>query len=202
MRHTNPVQEPYPDMYVSQGQNPQFGVNLVVRAAGTPTQLTSAIRNEIHSLDKDVPLFNIKLMEQRVSEAAAQPRFRTLLLGIFAALALILASVGIYGIISYSVTERTHEIGLRVALGAQRKHIFKLIVVQGMKLVLIGVGIGLVGAFILTRVMSTFLFGVSATDPLTFGGITLLLLVVAFLACYLPARRATRVDPMVALHYE
>lgn len=202
VRHSNLVQEPYPDMYATQGQNPQFGVNLVVRAASAPSQLTAAIRNEIHSLDKEVPVFNVKTMEQRVSEAAAQPRFRTLLLGIFAALALILASIGIYGVISYSVTQRTHEIGLRVALGAQRSDVFKLIIGQGMKLVLVGVGIGLVGAFVLTRVMSSFLFGISATDPLTFGGITLLLLGVAFLACYLPARRATRVDPMIALRYE
>lgn len=202
VRHSNPAQGPYPEMYVNQGQNPPFGVNLVVRAAGGPSQLTAAIRNEIHSLDKDLPVYNVKTMEQHVTDATAQPRFRTLLLGIFAALALVLASIGIYGVISYSVTQRTHEIGLRVALGAQRGDVFKLVVGQAMRLALIGVGIGLIGAFVLTRLMSSFLFGISATDPLTFSGITLLLIAVAFLACYLPARRATKVDPMIALRYE
>jgi putative ABC transport system permease protein len=189
-------------MYVSVLQAPSFGTNLVVRAAGDPVQLTAAIRSEVQLLDKDLPVYNVKTMEQHISASAAQPRFRTLLLGIFACVALVLASIGIYGVISYSVTQRTHEIGLRVALGAQRGDVLKLVVWQGMKLALVGIVVGIVGAFLVTRVMSSLLFGVSATDPLTFVGVSLLLAVVSFLACYLPARRATKVDPMVALRYE
>ena len=203
IRHSSLAQtEPSPEMYVSVLQAPSFGTNLVVRAAGDPTQLTAAIRSEVQSLDKDLPIFNVKTMEQHISESAAQPRFRTLLLGIFACVALLLASIGIYGVISYSVTQRTHEIGLRVALGARTADVLKLVVWQGMKLALVGIVVGVAVAFLVTRVMSSFLFGVSATDPLTFAGVSLVLAVVSFLACYIPARRATKVDPMVALRYE
>lgn len=203
IRHSSLAQQnASPEMYLTSTQSPPFGVNLVVRAAGDPAQLTSAIRSAVQSLDKDIPIYNVKTMEQRVSESASQPRFRTLLLGLFAALALALASIGIYGVISYSVTQRTHEIGLRVALGAQARDVLKLIITQGMKMALVGVALGLAGAFAVTRVMSSFLFGVSANDPSTFVGVSLLLTTVAFLACYIPARRATRVDPMVALRYE
>ncbi|HEY0380182.1 MAG TPA: ABC transporter permease [Pyrinomonadaceae bacterium] len=203
VRHSSLAQaEPSAEMYVSALQAPPYGTNLVVRAAGDPVQLTAAIRSEVQALDKDLPVYNVKTMEQHVSESAAQPRFRTLLLGIFAGVALVLASIGIYGVISYSVTQRTHEIGLRVALGAQAADVLKLVVWQGMKMALIGIAVGLAGAFVVTRVMSSFLFGVSATDPLTFAGVSLLLAVVSFLACYIPARRATKVDPMVALRYE
>ncbi len=205
VRHTSLSQEqPNSEMYVCDLQTPPFAMNLVVRAAGAgdPTQLTAAIRNEVQSLDKDIPLYNVKTMEQRVSESASQPRFRTLLLGIFAGLALLLASIGIYGVISYSVTQRTHEIGLRVALGAQTRDVLRLVIGQGMSMALIGIGIGLAGAFIVMRLMSSFLFGVSANDPVTFIAVSLLLMGVALLACYIPARRATRVDPMIALRYE
>jgi putative ABC transport system permease protein len=173
-----------------------------VHAASDPAQLTAAIRNEVQALDKDLPIYNVKTMERRISESASQPRFRTLLLGIFACLALLLASIGMYGVISYSVTQRTHEIGLRVALGAQGRDVLKLVIMQGMKMALVGIGIGLVGAFIVMRLMSSFLFGVSATDPVTFVGVSILLMGIALLACYIPARRATRVDPMVALRYD
>jgi putative ABC transport system permease protein len=153
-------------------------------------------------VDKDQPVSDIRTMEDILSESMARQRFSMLLLGIFAAVALVLAAVGIYGVMSYSVAQRTREIGLRMALGAQRSDVLKLVVGEGLKLVLIGVVFGLVAAFILTRVMASLLFGVSATDPTTFVAISLVLISVAVLASYIPARRATRVDPMIALRYE
>jgi putative ABC transport system permease protein len=141
-------------------------------------------------------------MEQWLDTSTAEPRYRTTLIGLFALLALVLASTGIYGVMSYSVTQRTHEIGVRMALGAGRLDVLKLVVRQGMLLVLIGVALGLMGAFALTRVLSTLLFGVTAKDPLTFVMVSLLLAFVAFIACYIPARRATKVDPLTALRYE
>jgi putative ABC transport system permease protein len=153
-------------------------------------------------VDKDQPVANINSMEHIVAEAVARQRFSTLLLGIFAGLALVLAAVGIYGVMSYSIAQRTHEIGIRMALGAQRQDMLKMAVWQGLRLVLIGLTLGLVASFALTRVMSTLLFGISATDPVTFLAISLVLLAVALLASYIPALRATRVDPMVALRYQ
>jgi putative ABC transport system permease protein len=202
IRHSSLASEPWREMYTNIAQTPRGQVNLVIRTSSDPAMITSAVKAEVQSLDRDLPIYSPKTMEQRVAESAAAPRFRTLLLALFAALALVLAGVGIYGVISYTVTQRTHEIGIRMALGAQRRDIFKLIVGRGVVLTLIGVAIGLAGAFLMTRVMASLLFGVSATDPVTYGIVSALLIAVALAACYVPARKATKVDPMIALRYE
>jgi putative ABC transport system permease protein len=192
--------QPFPAMYLPTYASGR--INLVIRTQGDPTSITAAVRREVHALDPDQPVADVKTMEQWVETAVAGPRYRTLLLGLFALLALVLASTGIYGVMSYSVAQRTHEIGVRMALGARQLDVLKLVVRQGMGLVLIGVALGLVGAVGLTRVMSTLLFGVGAKDPMTFAVVATLLSLVAFVACYIPARRATKVDPLVALRYE
>jgi len=202
IRHRSLAAEPFREMYTNIEQTPRGMVNLVVRTRNDPESVVAAIKKEVQALDPDLPIYNPKTMQERVSESASAPRFRTLLLALFAALALVLAAVGIYGVISYSVTQRTHEIGIRMALGAQPKDILKLVVGHGVVLALVGVTIGLVGAFLMTRVMASLLFGVSATDPVTYTVVSLLLMTVALIACYIPARRAMKVEPMVALHYE
>ena len=177
-------------------------MTLVVRGEGNLAPLGAAIRSQVLEIDKEQPISRIRPLEQVVSESVAKQRFSMLLLGIFAAVALVLAAVGLYGVMSYSVTQRTHEIGIRTALGAKQSDVLKLVVGQGMMLALTGVGIGVVAAFALTRLMSALLFGVSATDPLTFVAIPLVLTAVALAASFVPARRATKVDPMIALRYE
>jgi putative ABC transport system permease protein len=192
-----------PEVYVPYQQVPWFGAALVIRASsGDPMSLKKDLQQAIWEVDKDLPVSGADTVEHHLSALVAEPRLYTLLLGVFAGVALILASVGIYGVMSYSVTERTHEIGIRMALGAKQRDVLALVVRQGLMLALIGVAIGLAVAFALTRVMSSLLYGVSASDPMTFAAISLLLASVALLACYLPARRATKVDPMVALRYE
>ncbi|HVG21441.1 MAG TPA: ABC transporter permease [Blastocatellia bacterium] len=191
-----------PDVYLPLLQNPDRALALAVRTQGDPSALASAIRGEVRSLDSNLPVFNIATMRQRMKNDTARTRFSTLLLGVFACVAMLLAVVGIYGVLAYSVTQRTHEIGIRMALGARRRDVLKLVVGEGMALVGAGVTIGLIGAFIATRVLASQLYSVSATDPVTFSVVSLLLAGVALGACFVPARRATNVDPMVALRYE
>jgi len=176
--------------------------NLVVRTKVAPQGLAAAIRQAIWEVNKDQPVSNIRTMEEVIGESVSNPRFNMLLLAIFAALALLLAAVGIYGVMSYMVMQHTREIGIRMALGAQASDVLKLVVGKGLILTIAGVVSGVAGAFGLTRLMATLLYGVTATDPLTFAAVSALLATVALLACYLPARRATKVDPMVALRYE
>jgi len=176
--------------------------NLVIRTTNDPVSLAAAVRREVAAIDPNQPVANIKTMERWVSESVAQPRFRTLLLGLFSGAALLLAMVGIYGVMSYAVSQRTREIGIRLALGAQTGTVLKLALGQGMKLAGLGMALGLLASLALTRLMKNLLFGVSATDPLTFAVIALLLMAVALLACYLPARKATKIDPLSALRSE
>ncbi len=195
--------KPRPEMYLPhlQTTSPRY-LTLVVRTGSEPLKLATAVQSEVWAIDKNLPVSEIMSFEQAISASIAQQRFNMLLLGIFAAVALLLAVVGIYGVMSYSVTQRTHEIGIRMALGARASDVLKMIVGQGMTLVAIGIGVGLVGAFLLTRLMESLLFGVSVTDPLTFIAISTILAGVALGACFVPARRATKVDPMIALRYE
>jgi putative ABC transport system permease protein len=183
-------------------QMPFNQMTLIVRTGNDPHSLITAVQNEVHAMDQEVPVFSIKTMDEYISATVATPRFNATLLVIFAAVALVLTIVGLYGVMSYSVAQRTNEIGIRMALGAQTGDVLRLIVSQGFKLVLIGLGIGLVGAFALMRVIASLLFGVTTKDPLTFASAAVLLALVAFLACYIPARRATRLDPLHALRYE
>jgi putative ABC transport system permease protein len=177
-------------------------MSLVVRTSVDPKTMIAAVRNEIQSVDKDQAVYNITTLDQLLADSISLRRFSMILLIIFAALALTLAGVGIYGVISYSVTQRTHEIGVRMALGASRRDIIKLVVGQGMTLTLAGVAAGLAASFALTRVLESLLFAVSETDLATFILIPAILTGVALAACAVPARRATKVDPMVALRYE
>ena len=202
VRNGGPEDEPRPEFYYSYFQNPIPFMFMAIRTAAEPSGLIPAIRREIWSEDKDLPLANISTLEQLLSKTIAQHRFNLLLLGLFSGLALVLAVVGIYGVVSYAVTQRTHEIGIRLALGAQQGDVRKLVIRQGMIQVVAGIAIGLSGALALTRLMKSLLFGVSTTDPLTFVGLSLLLIVVAFVACWIPARRATKVDPLLALRHE
>jgi putative ABC transport system permease protein len=176
--------------------------NFIVRAEGDPTLLAGAVRAAVREIDLSLPIFGMKAMSDTVADSLVRPRFLSLLLGVFSVIALALAAVGIYGVMAYSVSRRTQEIGVRVALGARSSDVLKMVLGQGTKMAAIGVGIGLAGAFALTRVMSTLLFEVSVTDPGTFAAVVALLALVTLLACYIPARRATKVDPMVALRRE
>jgi putative ABC transport system permease protein len=191
------------EVYAAYSQAPFWtDMSLIVRTSGEPLSVAGAVRNELRILDKQVPTGRVRTMEAVVAESVAQPHFRTLLLGLFGIAALVLASVGIYGVMSYAVNQRTHEIGIRMALGAQVGDVRTMVIKNGMKLALIGVAIGLGGAFALTRLMASLLFGVTATDGATFSIVSVILVLVALIACYIPARRATKVDPLVALRYE
>jgi len=191
-----------PEMYVPQAQFANAGITLLVRSSLKLESLIAPIKKEIHALDPQLPITDIKTLDEFRADSLAVPRFNTLLLGLFAGLALLLTAVGLYGVMSYSVTQRTNEIGIRLALGAQIGDVLRLIIGQGMRLVVTGVLIGLAASIALTRLMASLLFEVSATDPLTSAGVASLLIGIVLLACYLPARRATKVDPMIALRRE
>ena len=201
IRHQGLDKELEQAVYLNYRQLPR-PLSLLLRSTIDPLSLAPVLRNAVREIDPALPIYDVLTMNDRLSDSIAARRFNLLLLVGFAALALLLAGVGVYGVIAYVVTGRTHEIGIRMALGAQRGDVVRLFIKQGMTLVLLGVGLGLVAAFALTRLMETLLFGVSATDPLTFTGVAAVLSLVALLACYLPARRATKVDPMIALRYE
>jgi predicted permease len=198
--------EPQAEMYLPYKQAdavlPVFSLSIVLRTGVEPAAEASALRTVIASIDKNQPLVKVRTMEDNMTTSAAQPRFRTWLLALFALLALLLSSIGIYGVMSYSVTQRVHEIGIRMALGAQPAQVLRLVTVEGLRLALIGVAIGFAASLALTRVLHSFLYEISALDPVTYASVAGLLIAVGLLASYLPARRATGVDPLVALRYE
>jgi putative ABC transport system permease protein len=186
---------PHPELVMS-------GMTVVVRTANDPLSLISGARSELGQMDPEQPMASIATMDELLSGSLSRSRFTTLVLGLFAGLALVLASVGIYGVIAYGVAQRTQEFGIRIALGARRRDVLRLVLGQGTRLTLLGIGLGIIASLLVTRLLATFLYDVSPTDPFTFGAVALLLALVALVACYIPARRATRVDPMVALRYE
>jgi len=194
---------PEPTMYWPVAQirsTPSLAI--VVRTQGDPAAVASSVRNAIAEIDQAQPIYDMQTLDQLVAKSLSQRRFTLTLMLLFGVIALVLSAIGIYGVMAFAVTQRTQEIGIRMALGASALDVLKMVVGSGMFLALIGVAVGLIGAFALTRLMASLLFGVSPTDFLTFGLVTLGLLIVALLACYIPARRATRVDPLVALRYE
>jgi len=191
-----------PTSYLPYSQNANRTMNLVIRGPQDPTRLASAVRSEVRTLDSALPVSNVKTLTQMIDERISPKRLMTYILAVFALCALLLASVGIYGVMSYAVAQRTQEIGIRMALGARAGDVLRLVLKNGMTITLIGVVIGLAGAFALTRLLASLLFQVTPTDSVTFVGVAAVLIVVALLACYIPARRATKVDPLVALRDE
>lgn len=195
-------EEPAAELYFSALQDYWPAMSLIVRSTVEPSNLSGSLRQIVNEVDKSVPVSNVKTMEHVVSESITQPRFNLFLLGLFSTVAMLLSAAGIYGVTAYSVTQRTHELGIRIALGAQVSDVLRMVLGQGMAVIGVGLIIGLVAAFGLVRLLKSFLFGVGEKDPLTFVAITVALLLVALLACYIPARRATKVDPLEALRYE
>jgi putative ABC transport system permease protein len=191
-----------PAFYFSYGRIGMPALTVVVHTVAPPETLTAALRAQVQALDRELPVYNVRTLDQLVYNAAGQPRFQTVLLGLFSVVALLLAAIGIYGVMAYAVTQRTHEIGVRMALGAQAREVRVIVVKQGMRLALLGIVIGLALAFGLTRFLKSLLYQVSTTDSLTFVLIPLLLVGVTLLACYVPARRATQIDPLTALRHE
>jgi len=203
VRHLSLQKDFTPEMYVPATQIPINFIWIVARTSlSNPAALTTAVREQVASLDRDVPLTQVRVFNEYMSRTLAKPRFNALLLSIFAGTALLLTAIGIYGVLAYSVSQRTNEIGIRIALGAAQSNIFRLVVGEAMLLVAISMAIGLLGAFMATHFLSSLLYGVAAWDPITFASIATLIAAVAFLACWLPARRAARVDPVTALRAE
>jgi putative ABC transport system permease protein len=191
--------DPRVEVFIPHAQNAYLPMNLVVRSTSDPNRLIESVRAQVRTMDPTQPVSNLRTMDTLISRSVAADRFSMWLLGLLASLALALAATGLFSLLSYLVSQRTHEIGIRMALGAQRRDIFQLVVGQGALLLALGLGIGLVASFVCTRLFSSLLFGVSATDPLTFLITPALLSLAALLACYVPARRASKVDPLVAL---
>ncbi len=194
-------QPPRPIVYVDLFQRPRADVTVTMLSDADTRLVSSAARAILHDLDPQIPP-SFRSFQQVYSESLGSRKFNVILIGFFGITALLLASAGVFGVMAYSVSRRTRQFGVRVALGATPRNVLRMVLGQGMRTILIGVAIGIVGSFALTQAVSSLLFGVTATDPLTFAGVTLLLIAVALLACYIPARRATKVDPMVALRYE
>jgi len=189
-------------IYVPMTQNPVRMVGAIVRTASSPALITPAIENVVHSLDKDLPVYSLRTMDEMLDASIAQQRMSMLVFGVFATVALLLASIGLYGVVAHGVTERTHEIGVRMALGAERRHVLSLVVRQGLTMAGLGTLVGVIAALALSRLIESLLFHVKPTDPITFVAVVGTLLGVAALACYVPAWRATRVDPTQALRAE
>jgi putative ABC transport system permease protein len=203
VKHGILTEETRPEVYMHAPQvSLRAWMDVAVRTVGDPESLTASVRGAIRAVDPDQPVYDVRTMEQRLAGSIANSRFNAMLLGLFAAVAMILAAGGVYGVMSYTVTQRTGEIGVRMALGAQRGDVLTLVIRQGMTVALIGVGAGVAAATALARLMTGMLYEVGAGDPLTFTIVTVLLIAVALLACYIPARRATKVDPLVALRTE
>ena len=202
IRQESLTDEAIPELYLPFAQMPMNGMTVMVRTSSDPLALVGAVRNEVLAIDKNQPIYDVKTLAQRVNEAVAVSRSLMLLFSAFALLALVLGAVGIYGIVSYSVTQRTHEIGIRMALGARAGNVLSLIMKNGLTLVLTGIAIGIAGALALTRFLTTLLFGVTPTDSVTFVVVSVVFFVIAMIASLIPALRATRVDPLVALRYE
>jgi predicted permease len=208
IKHSSLREPPYPEMYVPYTQNeikiwPSMQtMQVALRAKGDPKNLTESIREALHSVDPDLPVSSVATLETLVDDSMAQSRFSLFLVGSFGALALLLAMIGMYGVISYSVQQRTHEIGIRMAIGATRAHVLGMVMGLGARLAALGILLGLLAAWMVTRTMASFLYGIQPTDALTFSVVSAMLMGVALLSCYLPARRATHIDPLNALRYE
>jgi len=202
MRRDSLTDQPPPAFYLPVGQLPEGATRFVVRSTLPPAALAGAMRAAVWSVNRNLPVYDIRTLEQYIGIALGHPRLNTLLLGLFAGLAVVLSAVGLYGLVSYTVGQRTHEFGIRMALGAARGDLLRTVLRQGLSLALIGIGLGLVGSLALTRFLSSELYGVKPTDPLTLVAVSAVSAGIALAASYIPARRAAKVDPMVALRYE
>jgi ABC-type antimicrobial peptide transport system permease subunit len=202
VKHESLDSDPRIAFYLPQTRYPSRAMTVVMRSQGNPSGLSPSIKKELRGIDPELPMYSVRTMDDRVQESLARRRFSMLLLGIFAGLALVLAAIGIYGVMAYLVNQGTREIGIRMAIGATQREIVRLVVFQGMTIALTGIAAGLAAAFVFTRLMRSLLFGISAADPTTFGSISLLLASIALLASYVPARRAARIDPILCLRSE